>query len=122
VYQLERNEAHDIVTLKLIGDVSFKEFIDINAMVVDVLNELNDDVILVIDLAQGRNLPFPNGTLKSSQAYAQHPRLNSIIVLTDNKLFRLSMLLMFSAVETRVQFFESLGKAQGYLQNLRGSA
>jgi hypothetical protein len=114
-YELTWYATGDVLRLDLQKGLSQDELRIINQAIVDILNESTRNITLLIDVSE---MTAGYGTvnhLRETQRYPDHPRLDAIIVIANNKLNRLITLLAFNLVRAQYIQFDNLETARRYM-------
>jgi hypothetical protein len=114
-YTLMWYAAEEVLHLILKESLSPDEMKLINYQVMKKLDEASSKLTLLIDAS---DLTVGYATveqLRKSQAYRDHPKLETIIVIASTKLNRLIMLLVFNLSRARFVQVENQERAQMYM-------
>ena len=114
-YKLTWYSFGEVLHLALDSDLSLEELDRINHETVEILNEAEQKMMLVIDVSKLVAGYQTVTYLRTTQHYMDHPGLNTIIVIANNKLNRLITLLAFNLGRARLIQFDSLEKTQWYM-------
>ena len=117
-YSLAWYQPDVVLHLTLDGHPTVAELQDIDQEVTAVLNGSRMKMRLLIDAANLKEGYQTANHLRDTQKYMNHPRLERILVVSDNKLNRLVTLLAFCVAHARFVQFENLQKAEDYLKLL----
>lgn len=125
-YQVHVQAPDALIYLKLTGDVSLQEFIEIDREVTRYLeaDSLDEGIAMLVDVNDAKSVPQAFNQLKASQTYASvyGSKLSYILVVSGgNKLMRLMMMLTFNLCRPNLQFFETPMQAMSYLSQVRRS-
>lgn len=125
-YRVYWEAPNAMLYLKLSGDVSLQEFIDIDREITRYLasDKLEDKVTLLVDVNEAKSVPHSFNQLKASQTYATvyDSKLSHILVVSGgNKLMRLMMMLTLNLSRPSLQFFDTPMQALSYFSQVRRS-
>jgi hypothetical protein len=114
-YELKWYAVEKVLRLDLENGLSLDEMKLANQRTVDILDKAEQKLTLLIDvsaLAAGYTTP---DNLRSTQSYRDHPKLDTIVIVANNKLNRLITLLAFHSSRARFIQFSSGEEAQRYI-------
>jgi hypothetical protein len=114
-YELTWYAAEEVLHLNLQSTLSLEEMKLINQRIVDILDESKRKLILLIDVSAFTAGYTTVDYLRDTQKYRDHPNLDVIAVVSNNKLNQLITLLVFSLSHARFIRFDSREKAQLYI-------
>ena len=115
-YKLTWYAVEEALHLDLHNSLSIDEMKLINRHTVDILNEFNRRLTLLID-ASGLIAGYATANhLRDTQRYMDHPKLEAIVIVANNKLNRLITNLVFNIARAHVIQFDSREKAQTYME------
>jgi hypothetical protein len=104
-----------VLRLDLQGNPSLEEMRTINQSMMDILNESERNLTLLIDVS-GMTAGYTTvNHLRNTQTYRDHPNMDAVVVVANNKLNRLITLLAFNLSRAQFVQFESLEIAQRYM-------
>jgi hypothetical protein len=117
-YRVFWHIPQQVIFLELEGNLTLKEFQQLNRDVVEHLGTENADrqITLVVDITRPSTAPQAFAQLKASQTYTQRRDLKSILVVGRNKFMRLMMLLTFNLCRPTLRFFDTNDEAALFLQ------
>lgn len=98
-----------VLCLKLTGQVSLNEFMEISEDIHKWLDEQCNihKIVLLIDIFEAIQIPRQLSQMTTSQSYAERDEFTSILVVGNSKSLRLILLLTFSTVQTMLYFSNS---------------
>ncbi len=105
----------EVLSLRVLEEVSLEEFVEIDRQIRACLAEYIERLSLVVDASQLRISPHSIERIRVSQSYLLSGQIKQILVVSNNKLNRLSMLLLFNLCRPRLRFCESFDHAQRIL-------
>lgn len=114
-YEITWDTPGKVLGLKLIDAVPFEAFIEINSQINERLQECNQRIILIVDASDAKVAPYGIEKIKATQVYLQNQQIERLVVISDNKLNRLAMLLLFNLCRPKLQFCDSVEQAQRYI-------
>lgn len=125
-YRVYWEAPNAMLYLKLSGDVSLQEFIEIDREITRYLasDKLEEKLTLLVDVNDAKSVPQSFNQLKASQTYASvyNSKLSYILVVSGgNKLMRLMMMLTFNLCRPSLQFFDTPMQALSYFSQMRRS-
>ena len=85
-----------------------KDLLDINNYVMDVIDKYEGKLSIVINMMKMRAGYETANKLRDTQAYMNHPAIESAFFVTDNKLNRLITILAFNLARARIVQFNDL--------------
>lgn len=115
-YQLGWYKNTQVILLKLDDKLQTPELHRANQDVLAVLDASDMKKSILIDVTHFVANYQSMDELRNTQTYANHPRLDSIFVVTDNKLNRLITLVAFSRARAKFFQFVNLEFADKMLQ------
>lgn len=116
-YQLTWENSNGLLFLRLIGQVSPEDFLNLNHDILAELATLERDfqVPLLIDTAETETIPQNFLDIKRTQRYLWENNLSWLIIVSEQKLLRLMLLLILNPCKPRIQFTETLDEALDFL-------
>lgn len=120
-YEINWDIPDVVLCVKLLGQVSIEEFLEINEQVNAHLDACNTSErnLLVIDTIEAQRIPRELSSMKNSQTYANRVDLKWIMIVGDNKTIRLIMLLTFNLSKAILQFADNYVHVERFIQNMR---
>jgi hypothetical protein len=122
-YQINWETPEAVLSLRLLDQVTFQEFVEIDRSITAHLNEGSPDsaIVLIVDVTQATSVPQSFNELKTSQTYATaaNLRLKWILVVSSNRLMRLMMLLTFNLCRPTLRFFDTLVDATKFIATVQ---
>jgi hypothetical protein len=118
-YQLSWDVPQHVLSLKLSGDIRFQDFVDINRLVHEYLQESDRQIALMVDVSETKTLPGAIEQIKTSQSYLYHANMAWILVIGSSKLLRLTTLLIYNMGRPSLRWFDRIEQAQHFLQSSR---
>lgn len=115
-YELTSYVAEKLLQLTLQGTVSLEEMKLINQRVTDILDESKQKQTLLINVSALTAGYTTVDHLRDTQRYPDHLNLDTIVVVSNNKLNQLIAFLVFSLSRARFVQFDSKEKVQHYLE------
>lgn len=114
-YQLTWHIPEKVLLLTLTGEYSLQDAKDVNLHILHEIEQSAGSIILLIDVLQ-MNRPFNFTNIRDAQTYISHPRLQDIFVITDDRLMKLAMIVIFNLTRAHLHTFDSLEKATATVQ------
>lgn len=116
-HETKLNSVGDILHLNIYDTLYVDEMLVINEEVTEILNQLDRKIILLMDLSSLNAGYSTADQLRRTQEYVHHLQLDSLIVISKNKLNRLISILAFSLA--RVPSFQFDNKERALLHMTR---
>ncbi|MGQ9909253.1 MAG: hypothetical protein ACUVS2_10510 [Candidatus Flexifilum sp.] len=104
-----------LLRLQMTGDLSVEAFVDIDRQITTHLRAQDEQLILLVDASAASISPYSIEQIRTTQTYLQSPQIERLVVISNNKLNRLTMLLLFNLCRPPLQFYESFEQAQRFL-------
>lgn len=114
-YELTWHLAGKVLQLNLQNGLSFEEMQRANQQALEILNGVDQKLILLIDVSDLVAGYHTVDHLRNTQAYRDHPNLDTIVVIADSKLNRLVTMLAFHLSRARFVQFDGSDKAHTYV-------
>lgn len=108
-----------VLRLDLKGQVLPDEMKQIDAQIRRTLDKNQPKLLLVINASLLAAEYLTVNDLRRTQQYIDHPHLDGIVVIANNKLSRLITMLVYGASQAGFVQFENFERAQAYI-HLRG--
>ena len=115
-YTLSWQVPGRVLYLALDGQLTVDELHAINQDVVRVLDRQQSKLNIIIDTRQFQSGYQTVEHLRATQHYMDHPLVDSILVVADNKLNRLISLLTFSLSQAKFVQFNSMELTENHLR------
>lgn len=107
---------NQVMKLSLHGDYTLPESREVNDAITTWLEEKGDELSLLVDATQMER-PHNFQQLRNAQHFMNHERLQNIFVAAGNdKLVKLSMLVIFNMARAYVRMFDNVAAAELALQ------
>lgn len=119
-YEISWYATQGVLRLELQNSMSLDEMKLANQHTTHILDEADHKLALMIDASALTAGYTTADYLRSTQQYKDHPKLDVIVVIANNKLNRLITLLAFSSSRARFMQFSSAEEAQVYIGGLTG--
>jgi hypothetical protein len=113
-YKLGWYAQDEVIYLGLEGTLSFEELKEINERMLAVLEDSPQKLALMLDVSELTAGYATVETLRMTQKYGDHQKLETIIGIANSKLNRLITLLTFNLCRAYFVQFDSQDKAQTY--------
>jgi hypothetical protein len=114
-YEMAWDTPGKVLRLKMFDAMTLEIFIEIDWQINERLQECNERIVLIVDASSAKVAPYGIERIKSSQTYLQNHQIERLVVISDNKLNRLAMLLLFNLSRPKLQFCDSFDQAQRYI-------
>ncbi|HEX2622287.1 MAG TPA: STAS/SEC14 domain-containing protein [Phototrophicaceae bacterium] len=108
-----------VLHLRLIDEITLDDFQQINAEVEEHMREHGKRLAIVIDVNATRRVSYNVEQIRASQRYALDPSLDWILVVGNNKLLRLTMIVVFNLARAPLQLFQNLDEARAFLKRIQ---
>ncbi|MBL8155411.1 MAG: hypothetical protein JNM70_14600 [Anaerolineae bacterium] len=115
-YEVVWDTPGRVLLLRMHGDVPFESFVDIDRCINVCLQETSERLALIVDASQAKVAPYGIERIKATQTYLQSRQILQLLVVSDNRLNRLAMLLLFNACQPRLQFYDKMEQAKRFLE------
>lgn len=102
--------------LKLCGDLALEAFAEIDRQVNERLKESDGRIVLIVDATDAKLSPYGIEQVRSSQTYLQSRNIEQLVVVSNSKLNRLAMLLLFNFCGIRLLLCDNSDEAQRFLE------
>ncbi len=107
--------------LKLCGDLALEAFAEIDRQINERLQESDGRVVLVVDASDAKFPPYGIEPFRSSQTYLQSHQIEQLVVVSNSKLNRLAMLLLFNLCRPKLLLCDNFDEAQRFLAKFNSS-
>lgn len=114
-YELTWHTPSKVLQLTIIGEYSPEIAKEANDAIVEELNRATTVLLLVIDATQMAR-PYRFQEIRATQHYMNHHRLRHIFVISNDKLIRLSIVIIFNLSRAFVQLFNTPAEAETLVQ------
>jgi hypothetical protein len=114
-YKLTWYAVDEVLYLSLKNVISPEEMREINAQTTEMLESAGRKLSLMIDVSELIASYATVDSLRMTQRYRDHHKLDAIIVIANNKLNRLITLLAFNLCRAHFMQFDSRDKAHTYM-------
>ncbi len=105
-----------VLYLKVLEEVSRQEFLEIDNKIKVCLGKYDTEILLVVDASQAKIAPYGIEQIKASQTYLQSRQIKQLLVISNNKLNRLVLLLLFNLCRPKLQFCDNFNQAQRFIE------
>ena len=113
-YELGWHVPGKVLSLSLSGTYTPENAKEVNQLITDKLDQSQSPILLLID-ALNMDRPFHFASIRSLQTYMDHRNLKHICIVTDDKIVKLSMLVIFNLSRARLHMFDNVEKANKML-------
>lgn len=118
-YQVEWEQPQSVLRLRLLDQVTFQEFVDIDRDISELLKTISADahIALLVDANETSGVPRAYNEIKTSQTFAtrRNSQIRLILIVTNNKLIRLMMLLIYNLCRPMIHMFDTMAQAQAFV-------
>lgn len=114
-YEVSWDTPGKVLRLKMFDAMPLEAFIEIDRQINEHLQEYNQRIILIVDASGAKIAPYGIEKIKISQTYLHNQLIEQLVVISNNKLNRLAMLLLFNLCRPRLQFCDSFDQVQRYI-------
>lgn len=118
-YQISWLVPSKVLHLHLRDEVSLEDFQAINKQVQLYTAEADQRFALVVDMIHTRRVSYNVEQIRASQQYAQDSRLDWILVVSSNKLLRLTMMVIFNLARAPLQLFQTVDEVKTFLKRIQ---
>ena len=114
-YKLTWYAVDEVLHLSLKNVISPEEMREINQQTTEMLENAGRKLTLMIDVSELIASYATVDSLRMTQRYRDHHKLDAIIVIANNKLNRLITLLAFNLCRAHFMQFDNRDKAHTYM-------
>ena len=114
-YEFKWHRPNEVLCLQMHNTLSLDELQLINQYMLDVLNRTDKSLKLLIDASNLKTTYSTVDNLRDTQRYRDHHNLDTLAVVSTNRLNRLVTLLAFSLSRAHFVQFENNEKAHSYI-------
>lgn len=105
-----------LLCLSLTDQLSLEELTTINQSMTDILNGYHQKLTILIDSTEMKTGYQTADELRDTQDFMNHPKIDSVLMVSENKLNRLIMLMAFCVIPTKIIRFETMEKLEKFLK------
>lgn len=106
-----------VLYLVLSGDYTLDEAMEVNRLICDELDKNQSPLNIFIDVTQMQK-PYNFSTIRNVQTFINHPQLFCIFVISDDRLMRLSMMVIFNLAQAQLHLCNKFETAELMLNTL----
>jgi len=114
-YELVWHTKGKVLLLTLEGAYLLEDAIKVNELVLDQLEQAQTPMILLID-AMKHNPPHNFADIRATQTFQDHHMLSNILVLTDDRIIKLAMMIIFNLSKANLLLCENWDQVQARLR------
>lgn len=114
-YHLTWHIPDKVLSLTLTGDYTSEEANEVNRLVTAELDHNPDTLIMLINATRMQR-PHNFASIRSAQTFMDHPRLKHIYAISDDRLVKLALMVIFNLARAPLNMFDDLKVAQFMLQ------
>jgi hypothetical protein len=114
-YELSWHTPNRVILLRLFDLFTLTDAVQINAEITAWLDASNASIFLLVD-AQDVTIPLLFEEIRSSQSFMNHRHLRHIFIVSDKKMTRLFMLVMYNLATAFVRLFNTREAVEEYLE------
>lgn len=114
-YELTWHESKKALWLTLSGDYLLEEAKALNQEILDELEKSQTPLLILID-ATHMNRSYRFSDIRTAQTFMDHLKLKAIYVATNDRLVKLSMLIIFNLSRASLYVCDDVEKATLMLQ------
>lgn len=103
-----------VMYLRINGDYRVEDSRQVNAAIIEELDQSPDDLVLLID-ATVMNRPYHFDQIRATQTYKDHWKLQSIYVVTKDRLVKLALIIIFNISRAHLHLFDDFDEARTIL-------
>lgn len=115
-HKLVWNTTGDILHLSLYNQITLDEMVIINEQIIGMLNRLDQKVILLMEVSTLNAGYTTVDQLRKTQEYIHHSKLDSLVIISRNKLNRLITMMAFNLGRVPFFQFDTEEKASGHVK------
>jgi len=109
-YTLTWHESNKALWLTLSGDYLPEEAKEVNRLILEELDQSQSSLLLLID-ATRMNRSYRFSDIRAVQTFMDHLKLKSIYVAADDRLVKLSMMIIFNLSRASLYICDNVEKA-----------
>jgi hypothetical protein len=114
-HRLSWYSVREALCLELENVLSIDEMEVMSRQINDLLNKSDQKLMLMIDVSKLTVGYHTVNHLRQTQRYMDHPNLQTLVLMADNKLNRLTGLLVFNLARARLVQFDSREKSRDFM-------
>lgn len=114
-YTLSWHESNKALWLTLSGDYLLEEAKEVNRLILEELDQSQTSLLLLID-ATDMNRSYRFSDIRTVQTFMDHLKLKAIYVAADDRLVKLSMMIIFNLSRASFYMCDNVDKAVLMLQ------
>ena len=116
-YELNWHMPGKVLYLVLSGHYTHDEAEKVNQLIHDELDKNQTSLNIFIDVTRMQK-PHNFATIRNAQTFINHPRLHCIFVIAEDRLMRLSMMVIFNLAQAQLYLCDQLETAERMLDTL----
>jgi hypothetical protein len=116
-YKVHWFDPHIILIMELYDTVALIEFFEIDKIISQHLTETEHNITLIIDASQAQLTPLGIEQIKGTQSFLDSKQIKYLLVVTDNRVTRLALLLMFNLCRPILKFFSNSEQLDAFLKS-----
>lgn len=106
-----------VLYLVLCGHYTLDEAMEVNRLICEELDKSQSSLNIFIDVTQMQK-PYNFSAIRNVQTFINHPQLFSIFVISEDRLMRLSMMVIFNLALAQLHFCDKFETAKLMLNTL----
>jgi hypothetical protein len=108
-----------VLTLTLTGEISLADFSNIGDDIDVMLGEVTDPLVLVVDAKDVRlGRSGLSQARTTSPTYMENRLVEHLLVVTSDKIIRLTLLVVFNLNRSVLRFFDHMDQAEYHLRTV----
>lgn len=115
-YSVSWHIDQTVLLLKYENYLSRQELSEANYHIDNLLSRNQTRVGIIFEVSTMKTTYHTAEIMRETQTFVDHPNLSLALVVSENKLNRLTMLIAFAISSTRLVMIDSLGKAERILE------
>ncbi len=115
MYELVWSVTDSVLLLTIQGDYTLQDAREVNQQIIDYLDEDDVPISLLIDAAD-MSRPHNFTEIRAAQSFMNHLYLKSINIVTQDRLVKLSMMVIFNMGGAVFRIYDDMDKAQHMLK------
>lgn len=106
-YDLKWHTPQRTLQLTLSGYVTLEEFRQLDRAIHDMIGTPTQPLAMIIDTSAVASVSVYTEQIRASQTFPNHPKMEWILIIGQNKLMRFTMMVIYNASQARLQFFQT---------------
>lgn len=99
-----------VMCLRINGDYRVEDSRQVNAAIIEELDQSQDDLVLLID-ATVMNRPYHFDQIRATQTYKDHRKLKYIYIAAGDRLVKLALMIIFNLSRAHLNVCDDIDSA-----------